>query len=292
MLLQQRYDTSPLQQLAGNICYAALSVAYLKRHNVPIALHTDTIGKLLFGFLPYDEIITSLDAIPYSIHPRFWAAGKVWAMEAEGVGSVHIDIDVFIKTPELAEKILTDTSDAIVQNYESGEWNSREAERMKPIAAQLADKGIASDSLYAFNTGTIGINNQQLLEEYSKRYKFIATLASRKLADNLSEDNSAIPDLVAEQANFLQCCRQMGMSVTELLPPFGSDYTHNVDKGYQHVLGCKKYQMLPTCLAVLKAVNPDIYAATLDAIKGMIDIDELQAGGINPTAPILTAGHS
>lgn len=263
----RRYEESSQRQLVGNICFAALSVAYIRKHGMPIGLHTDTPGADLFGFLPYDNVQTTLDRVPESVHPRFWAAGKIFAIEAEGVGAVHIDLDVFIKKKSLAQRILHNDCDAVVQNFEGGEWNKPQVELLRPIALDLANRGIAIDSPYAFNTGVIGINSGALLDEFVDRYKFMATLASRVLRETFDRDDNAIPDLIAEQANFYQCCRQMRMSVDELLPPFGAEYTPADVDGYQHVLGRRKYEMIPKCLQKLHEIAPDIHRDTIRAVE-------------------------
>lgn len=268
--LQSQYGVDAIRRLASNICYFSLSVAYIKRLGLPIALHTDTFGAAVLAHLPYDEVLLTLDDMPSTAHPRFWAAGKMWAIEADGPGCVHIDGDLFVKKADLADRILNTPADAVVQNFESGEWNRHEAERFRPISCGLAAEGICTDSMFSFNTGILGINNPDLMAEYIRRYKLIVATASRDLADNLDADSGAVPDLVAEQANFFQCCRQMKMTVEEILPPFGSDYSVCKDMGLQHVLGDQKFNHLPQCLATLKKINPDIHRKTVLLCKNLI----------------------
>lgn len=97
----EAYNTAALRRLIGNVWYFALSVAYAKRSGAYIVLHTDSFGKAMLGHLPYDEIHLTLDDMPADISPRFWAAGKIFAQEAEPIGSLHIDGDVFIKRADL-----------------------------------------------------------------------------------------------------------------------------------------------------------------------------------------------
>ena len=49
------------EKLKKYILYFATSLAWLKKNNFPIVLHTDSKGKELFKNLPYDEIYTTLD---------------------------------------------------------------------------------------------------------------------------------------------------------------------------------------------------------------------------------------
>jgi hypothetical protein len=82
-------------------------------------LHTDSLGKELLGFLPYDEIHLTLNVLnDLNIHERVWAAGKIWAQEAEPIGSLHIDGDVFIKTEKLRDLIFNSKKDLVTQNIE------------------------------------------------------------------------------------------------------------------------------------------------------------------------------
>ena len=69
------------EKLKKYILYFATSLAWLKKNNFPIVLHTDSKGKELFKNLPYDEIYTTLDNIPENISPKFYAYGKFLAMQ-------------------------------------------------------------------------------------------------------------------------------------------------------------------------------------------------------------------
>ena len=62
-------------QLYHNIWMFALSVALVKKAGHTVVLHTDSVDKDLFGFLPYDEVFTTLDS--FQCATRFWAAGKL-----------------------------------------------------------------------------------------------------------------------------------------------------------------------------------------------------------------------
>ena len=120
------YGYGALRRMAGNIWYFALSLAYLRRLGVETVLHTDTLGASLLGHLPYDAINLTLNEVPNDIHPRFWAAGKIWALQAEPVGSIHIDGDVFIKSENALRYIDSKHWDFLAQHYESSEWYEKE----------------------------------------------------------------------------------------------------------------------------------------------------------------------
>ena len=69
-----------MKRLIGNIWYYALSVAYAKRSGASIDLYTDTLGSKLLSDIPYDNIYVTLDDLPSDLNPRFWAAGKMYAL--------------------------------------------------------------------------------------------------------------------------------------------------------------------------------------------------------------------
>lgn len=264
MLLNVLYGFDSLHRLAGNIIYFALSVAYMKRNGYPIALHTDSLGAALLGYLPYDEIILSLDDMPDDIYPRFWAAGKFWAMEAEGPGSVHIDGDVFIKKEKLAHDILYNDCDVIVQYYEKADWYKPEIDLFSPIKEDIKSIGVDLDIYGAYCTGVIGINNEAIHNEYISRYKAIALTASNKIHDRLETALNATPDLISEQANLYQLCEQKGASVHEILPQssYGEYNILATDIGYQHVLTATKFNVLDKAMDTLKKIDYEIYLKT------------------------------
>ena len=184
------------EKLRNYILYFATSLAWLKKNNFPIVLHTDSKGKELFKNLPYDEIYTTLDNIPEDINPKFYAYGKFLAMQQEELGNVHIDGDVFIKSKELAENILNFKSDLIVQSLEDkyyiNKWYRKyDFNGCKDIVEQYVPLSTTS----AYNCGVIGINNQELKDKYFKAYLDLVS----KLKDYQFTNPRSIPDLVCEQ---------------------------------------------------------------------------------------------
>ena len=90
------------------LCYA-ISFHYAKQMGAEVVLHTDSLGAEMLSFLPYDEVYIDLDDIPDNI-TRFWAYGKLYATKQEPLGSVHIDGDVFLRDPQLADYFKTNCS--------------------------------------------------------------------------------------------------------------------------------------------------------------------------------------
>ena len=109
------YYIDRLHHLISDIWIYTLSAAYARREGFDIELYTDSLGALLLSKAPYTKIHTDLDNISNDIHPRFWACGKVYALEAAGNNTIHIDGDVFIKDAKLLD---VGKTDFIVQNEE------------------------------------------------------------------------------------------------------------------------------------------------------------------------------
>ncbi len=79
---------------------AALSLAYAHESGYAVHMHTDSKDAKLLKDFGYDKLSTILDNIPDTVPTQLFAAGKYYAMKAEGLtGKVHIDIDVFLKKP-------------------------------------------------------------------------------------------------------------------------------------------------------------------------------------------------
>lgn len=240
------------EKLKNYILYFATSLAWLKKNNFPIVLHTDSKGKELFKDLPYDEIYTTLDNIPKSVNPKFYAYGKFLAMQKEELGSVHIDGDVFIKTKELGNKILNFEGDLITQSIESEKTITRfyrkwDFDECKDMVNQYVDL----DTKVAYNCGIVGFNNQELKDRYFNSYLELVN----NLVDYKFNSPYAIPDLVCEQLLLYYLNPN-----SELLLEVGNlEEMHK--KGYLHIPGSLK--MRPDFINCVKEMllnlNPNIY---------------------------------
>lgn len=248
------YNVPQTTRMMGNIWYYALSFAYVKSFGASIELHTDTLGKALLSSLPYDKIHLTLDSLPTDLHPRFWAAGKIWALDASGPGVIHIDGDVFLKRSSLLEDIENSTWDFIGQSFEPTECYVNEGKSM------FKSVGIDLESIHgAYNTGVIGFRNPELLKEFTKSYKEKALEISRKHGKTLESSSFLTPDLILEQYNAYRICEKRGANVKLILPQ-GLDINEEAIRiGYQHCLTCSKFSQLDKCSETLKRVSPEIY---------------------------------
>ena len=256
------YGVDSLRRLAGNIWYFSLSMAYAKSSGAEIDLHTDTLGAALLGHLPYGSIHLTLDSMPRELHPRFWAAGKMWALEAAGPGAVHIDGDVFIKRRELMEDIAAPGWDFIAQHYESSEWYEKENVLFDQRPQACASRGLDVHRPGAYNTGVIGFRDAGLMERYLTAYKEIALELSRECRDTLDRDIFLTPDVIIEQRHAYQLCRHAGARVKLVLPGESGHGATATRVGYQHVVTSCKFDQLDKCRAALLAVSPEIHEKT------------------------------
>ena len=256
------YGVAPLTRLAGNIWYNSLSVAYAKASGATIVLHADSLGAALLGHLPYDETHLTLDDMPRGLHPRFWAAGKMWALEAEAAGSVHIDGDVFIKRPELLSDIEDSEWDFIAQHYESSEWYEKECVLFDAHPWVCLSRGIDPHRHGAYNTGVIGFRDAALKDRYITSYKEAAVELSGLCWQMLASSPGLTPDVILEQRHAYQLCQSSGADVKLLLPLDSCHGARAAAIGFQHVLTSAKFSHLDKCRTALRRLSPQIYEKT------------------------------
>lgn len=247
------------EQLFLNLWYFSLSCAYAKSIGAPIVLHTDTLGARLYGHLPYDNIYTTLDAV--EAPPRFWAAGKFYALQAEqDARAIHIDGDVFIKQGELWERMANSKADILVQFREP--WISESG--VKKLKPYINDDYIAHNSMY--NTGVLGVFNNELKDKVLNTY-FSAIKCAKQIPSATLNDQYFTPDLVCEQQ--MIAYKSIGYNVDMIL---SSSYkcTDEADSiGYQHVQSSSKYKDVDKCKRALKQINYNIYIETKKLCMGI-----------------------
>lgn len=260
-------------QIKMNIWIYALSIAYLKKIDVKKILHTDSVGKELLGFLPYDEIHLTLNVLnDLNIHERIWAAGKIWAQEAEPIGSLHIDGDVFIKTEKLRDLIFNSKKDLVTQNieyskdtdYYEKQYSKSEIKKVIPTINEDEIK-IYGDSS-AVNCGIVRFNNKELKTIYIKKYKEYLKIAQSHMSQEKMNDLVFTPDLIIEQWNLYNIIYTYDYTV-ECLFNKGEDIQKKArEYGYAHMFSRSKYEKINEVKNRLKEVDIDIYNSVLNKI--------------------------
>ncbi len=246
-------------------CYAS-SVAFAYKYNQPIVLYTDDIGRKLLSYLPYDHMY-SLN-IPADTPSELWAAGKFYALQQMNLGDIHIDGDVFLKSPSLIELMLSlmSKNDLIVQSIEDS-WNvlsnyySASRDIVNTFHIPLSP-GCTSDYSYAWNCGVVGINNESLKAKYLEAYLSVLNYIKRHpdIIEVIRRTPNCTMDLLFEQQHLYELSK--GYKVGNLLGAGKVAYDNAQQLGYQHILGSSKWDCLRQIKKQLKSVNPEIYEMT------------------------------
>lgn len=246
-------------------CYAS-SVAFAYKYNRPIVLYADEIGRRLLSYLPYEHIY-NLD-IPEDTTTDLWAAGKFYALRQMQLGDVHIDGDVFLKSVRVHDAIrsLIESNDLIVQSMEDSwdvlsTWYKASRDIVDQYHIPLA-KRCTSEYSYAWNCGVVGINNEQLKQEYLEAYFQVLDYIRNRpdIINTIHGTPDCTMDLLFEQQHLYELSK--GYKVGNLLGAGKVAYDNAQQLGYQHILGSSKWDCLRQIKKQLKSVNPEIYEMT------------------------------
>lgn len=262
-------------QLANNLWLFALSVAYVKKFGHEIVLHTDTLGKELYGWLPYNEIHLTLDN--HNVHERFWASGKILAQEAEPLHAIHIDGDVFLKKPEVYEIIADKKADLIVQMIEGDSTpsclGSCYAENLNLVLSGLnlsVPEEFDINLNSAHNCGLVKFNNADLKKRYIDGYKQMLEICSKDpvFTKRITADNNLCPDIIIEQWWLKSVADYYGYKTKTILSNWGCDI-HNYAKkiGFTHVIGHQKYSQIHLVKERLLEISPNLYKKVEQVIE-------------------------
>jgi len=236
--------TKPLndnRKLRDTMYICALSLAYAHRSGYKVHMHTDSNGYELLKNFGYDKIEKTLDSIPASVPTDLFAAGKFFAMKAEGViGKVHIDTDVFIKKPIL-DKFYEDISmDAICQMEEDMPLVDH-SERIMHMHILGYPPTTRPNWQGSMNTGVVGFNNPVLAAKYFKNYfDSLKIYTADKIEKYKSENGYGCMcfDFVLEQIELSYL--SVGYNVYTLLPTKNPCFVAD-EIGYQHLQGGTKW---------------------------------------------------
>ena len=270
-----------------DVLCAALSVVFAKGNGCKIVLHADNEGVENYGWLPYDEIHATLEGFNYN--PIFWAAGKILAHEAEPLGSIQIDTDVFIRWSSIVDTLnQLKNHDLIIQHFclekdivyylkhNTLIWHKLlEANVNQEVPFfQFQDKRIAA------SCGLVGFNNQMLKDLFIDTYKKLYHL----LKDNTDffdevRDKSICLDLLLEEYNLGYCTKILNNSVLTVLPNGWENKLDDVpDIGYTHLVFKKKYKIdvIQQCEQLLQELAPEIWTEFTErfgSLRQYIDVE-------------------
>ena len=234
--------------------YFALSCIYAKESGFEMVLHCDNKTESILRNAPYDEIITDIPHIDPELK-AFYAMPKFYAMTNEDLGAIHIDGDVFIKSPELLDLMKFDNYDCIVQCVEKPErgwgygWDTAKAMFRNCAYPEWAKRKCKA----MCNCGIVGINNKELKDEYFNTYWKM--LNQFKIKGESRE--FGIPDLIIEQQFLKDLTTRKDYSVKELIDFNNLEGAKKI--GYQHVIGYNKEVNLDKVKLLVKKHNKDTY---------------------------------
>ena len=255
------------ESLFMHLCYFVLSCIYAKNSGFDIVEHCDKRAKEILELAPYDEIITDLEGVTPPANSTIYAWGKFAAMQNEDLGNIHIDGDVFLKSPKLIKLLNFDEYDCIVQCLENriiygGDQNVIWRDNASLFNSCKYPDWAKRECNAMYNCGVIGINNAGLKKEYFDTYN---DMVKQYKATGLNIPGT-VPDIIIEQQFLKDLCEYKGYKVKNLLPVDNHNSLHSYASsiGYQHLIGDSKHKNLDKCLEVIKAFDSKIYTSLMN----------------------------
>ena len=149
----------------------ALSLEYAHRSGYKVHMHTDSNGYSLFRKFGYDRLYKTLDKIPDNVSTDFFAAGKFYAMKAEGiVGKIHVDVDVMLKKQGVLDKFYTDKRIDVIHQMEEDMPLVHHEDKIFHLHVLGYPPTMRPNWQGSFNTGIVGFNNPTLANAYFDNY--------------------------------------------------------------------------------------------------------------------------
>ena len=189
-LLKNRWNIK--EQFKKSYSLYKLSFMYAKRLGYKVILHTDDQGYNLLKDIGYDRVELSLNDLPQE-NIKFWALGKIRAIEIEGINSIHIDGDVFLKSKNIIN-IFNSDYDVLTQMTESKESFKKNYLLQLKIVNTVSEL-LKSDIDYSYNCGILCFKDLELLKEY---IDYIEQLVE------LYKNNSVINSFYKKAANYYE----------------------------------------------------------------------------------------
>lgn len=207
---QGRWGIEP--NLAADLYCFALSAVLAQKYRGHIELVTDDFGASLLRDIPYDKVHRNLNDLDH-VDPRFWTAGKVYALSTRRKPTMHIDGDVFFLDDKCVYR-LEGKWDVMVQMKEAGNHYST---TYPPIFKEL-DKYVDIFDFnrynFAYNTGILGVQNMDFIHQYSFSYfNYISQLEIAGVEINPQHDIN----VALEQSLLTTMSQDSNLHVKEML---------------------------------------------------------------------------
>ena len=248
------------KRLKSTLLFTGIGVVALKKLGVRIVLHADALGAEIFSCLPYDEIHTTLAGFDFS--RTSWVSGKMLAFPHEPLGSCHLDLDVWLKSPVVRDIIFNSTADVVAQSPEGmpGEYDKLRYRMFDMVGDTSFIDMKKADNPRAYNCGVVRINRQAAKDAYLRMYWRLVEEV-QKTNQRAFENNYHIPNLIGEQWLLYQMCNEHNFSVDTFCKGIGCPIPGEI--GYAHLLLGQKYEIDAKLTAILRNLSPE----TLEKIE-------------------------
>lgn len=220
----------------------ALSAGLCKLFGYEIVLFTDSYGKELLDFIPYDNI----NIVDYLDDENicFSAMMKFEALKYIDLGDVIIDGDIFIYNRDIFDIIEKNNSDILVSFVEPLTitlFNQNNLLSFSEMIYLFQDKEfcyglkppVNFNDIYYTNTSLIKINNQELKELYVNQYIYNY---------NLLKDihfKYSWPDIFVEQYFLRKLCENNNFNYDTVIKDYGL-VTEEKKEGFIHLANNKR----------------------------------------------------
>ncbi|SNR45794.1 DUF6734 family protein [Dokdonia pacifica] len=155
-----------------------LSFLYAKRLGYEVVLHTDDIGYELLKNIGYDRIELSLNDLKPE-DATFWSLGKIRALELEGLNSIHIDGDVFLKSNQIKTLFESDY-DVLTQMIESQDAFNHDYVPQIGLLNSVSNV-LTSNIKHSYNCGVLAFKDTQLFIEYANLFRELVAIYKNDL---------------------------------------------------------------------------------------------------------------
>ena len=246
----------------------AYSLICVHKHNHKIKLFTDSRGKELLSFLPYDDIIVIDD---FTTTHHFAASFKFYALKQCELGDILIDGDLFLEKEKVFNVIKLSKHDVLNSFIENNDYifnlpsvNGFDSQKtyFETLFGKINTKNDLLwyklpelDKLEYFNTSLLRINNQQLKDRYVEQYFYHTSLLSDV------DFEKTWPDFIIEQYFLGEIVKDGNYSAKQIIVNFpqGSEWENKL--GFAH-LGGEKTKYLPEVRQRLYNKDKNIYLTT------------------------------
>lgn len=260
-------------QLPKSVWLYGLSLHYAQKITDEVVLYTDKVGSEYLSCLPYTEIIDYGNELN-TIDPKWWAYGKIKAIEKEPLGSIHIDGDVFLKSEKILP-VLKKKADVVCQMLEKGgHFEGAYIPQFRYF------KKVCSEELMrhkqAFNGGVFGFFCEELKGLFLQEYKSLIDRATSDVGIMRKMDGKYEPNIMAEQWLVSYLAEKLGSRVNFILDPIEVDKRNSLNAvadelGFVHAWGKVKYEeaFLNKVKSILKQENYKLYKKIKDYGAGI-----------------------